>query len=216
MTAFPCSVCGKEVYDWHKAITCDTCEKWVHIKCNKLDKKDHKYHEDNPDAPFNCIKCMENHVPFSKLDNNQFNISVKQGVNYLIETDVNYLPSERNQRLFDKINKAIFNNTHNIDADEEDNDIETNTNCKYYGVEEFTTAKFNSDKTFSVLHLNIHSIQLHIAELRIILEMLNFKFDFICISESKIKEGSEPRTDIKIDGYQPPLEHLQKPKRVEN
>ena len=35
--------------------------------------------------------------------------------------------------------------------------------------------------------------------------MLNFKFDFICISESKIKEGSEPRTDIKIDGYQPPV-----------
>ena len=77
-------------------------------------------------------------------------------------------------------------------------------NCKYYSITEFEQAKFKPEKTFSILHLNIHSIQLHIAELRIILAMLNFDFDFICISESKIQKGTEPKVSIKIDGYKSP------------
>ena len=64
---------------------------------------------------------------------------------------------------------------------------------------------FNSDKSFSVLHMNIHSVQLHIEEFRIILKILDFQFDFICLSESKIQKGFEPKTDINIDGYQPPF-----------
>ena len=65
--------------------------------------------------------------------------------------------------------------------------------------------KLNPDKVFSVLHLNIHSIELHIKEFKIILELLNFKFDFICITESKIHKDSEPKVDISIDGYQSPV-----------
>ena len=34
--------------------------------------------------------------------------------------------------------------------------------------------------------------------------MLDYKFDFICLSESKILKGSPPQIDINIDGYQPP------------
>ena len=34
--------------------------------------------------------------------------------------------------------------------------------------------------------------------------MLDYEFDFICLSESKIVKGSEPQIDINIDGYQPP------------
>ena len=64
---------------------------------------------------------------------------------------------------------------------------------------------FKSEKTFSVFHLNIHSVELHIEELRIILEMLNFKFDFICLSESKIRKGFQPKINIDIDGYQKPV-----------
>ena len=35
--------------------------------------------------------------------------------------------------------------------------------------------------------------------------MLDFKFDIICFSESKIIKGIPPKTDISIDGYQEPL-----------
>ena len=83
--------------------------------------------------------------------------------------------------------------------------MEINMNCKYYGTEDFIKAKFKENKTLSILHLNIHSIERHVEELRIILQMLNFKFDFICISESKIQKDRPPLVDIKLDGYQSPV-----------
>ena len=35
--------------------------------------------------------------------------------------------------------------------------------------------------------------------------MLDFCFDFICISESKLSPGEIPKIDITIEGYQPPV-----------
>ena len=38
MVKFPCGVCQKEVATKHKAICCDTCNKYVYIGCNNLTK----------------------------------------------------------------------------------------------------------------------------------------------------------------------------------
>ena len=46
MIAHPCCVCKKSVNENHKAIKCDICQLWVHIKCNKLDKNDYAYYQD--------------------------------------------------------------------------------------------------------------------------------------------------------------------------
>ena len=35
--------------------------------------------------------------------------------------------------------------------------------------------------------------------------MLEFKFDIICLSESKIQKDCDPKIDINIDGYQFPV-----------
>ena len=72
-------------------------------------------------------------------------------------------------------------------------------------MDEFTSAKFNSSKTFSIIHLNIHSIEKQIDEFRIILDILEFKIDIICLSESKIQKDCDPKIDINIDGYQSPV-----------
>ena len=112
----------------------------------------------------------------------------------------------------DLINNAINNDAFvlNVNDDEDndndnDNEIETTLNCKYYTIEDFENAKFNSEKTFSIFHLNIHSVERHISELRIILQMLNFHFDFICLTESKIQKDAEPKVDINTNDYQTPF-----------
>ena len=56
--------------------------------------------------------------------------------------------------------------------------------CNYYSIEVFSTAKFSKNKTFSLLHLNTHSIQRHIEELRSILSLLDYKFDIQVISNN--------------------------------
>ena len=41
MANYPCSVCSKNVNTTHRAICCDVCDQWVHIRCNMLDAKDY-------------------------------------------------------------------------------------------------------------------------------------------------------------------------------
>ena len=35
--------------------------------------------------------------------------------------------------------------------------------------------------------------------------MLQFNFDFICISETKVEKNKEPIVDINLEGYQSPV-----------
>ena len=72
-------------------------------------------------------------------------------------------------------------------------------------VYDYQKQKLKDDKSFSVFHLNIHSVQAHIDDLRILLGMLEFEFDFICLSESKIMKGIEPEIDISLEGYHEPI-----------
>ena len=54
---------------------------------------------------------------------------------------------------------------------------------------------------FSTLHLNISSLQGHIDDLKTLLSLLNHKFSVIGISETRIRDGSDPLLNIDIDGY---------------
>ena len=102
--------------------------------------------------------------------------------------------------LIEKISRTITDGiTHNNDSDD-DSHISP-VDCKYYTIDTFVKQKSNSKKHFSIFHLNIHSIDLHITELRVIIsKFVKLKFDFICITESKIQN---PKSDISIEGSTP-------------
>ena len=201
-----CNVCNKTVAVNHQAIECDICLKWVHIKCNKLDKKDYHAYRINSDNHFYCIKCLTETLPLLKLNNNQFDLTA-QGIDFPEEININEIFLSANQLdMIKKINIAIGNG---LDFDENaENDSENEIhpiNCKYFTIEQLNDKKLNPIKHFSILHINIHSLQFHIEELRIALKLINIKFDYICISESKIRKNTEPHVDITIDEYQYPV-----------
>ena len=149
---------------------------------------------------------MSENVPFSNLINNDFCVTVKKGVINPNDSHLDFTPSDFQQKVFDELNSAINNNAFDLDTDEGENgDSIPTIDCKYYSVEEFASSNLNPDKKFSVLHYNIHSVQLHIEELRVVLQLLNFTFDIICISESKIIKDIDPIVDISIEGYQAPI-----------
>jgi hypothetical protein len=207
MIAHPCGFCKKAVAKNHRAICCDLCQNWIHIKCNKLDKKDYKYFQDNIDENFFCLNCLTDNIPFTKLNHTEFLASLKKDRFNLDDTDFRFTPSNFQLEIFDKLNSAINNNAFDLDTEIEDEDDEMipAVDCQYYSINEFSSANFDPSKSFSVLHYNIHSIELHIEEFRVALEMVDFKFDIICISESKIIKDSEPKIDINLDGYKPPI-----------
>ena len=41
----PCGKCNRPVAKNHKAIQCDICDKWIHIKCNSLKNSDYVHYQ---------------------------------------------------------------------------------------------------------------------------------------------------------------------------
>ena len=73
----PCSVCKKCVRVNDRAIQCDICNFWVHIKCNNITPTKYKelMHEDNKE-PFYCILCINKEVPFANTNSNLKNLNL--------------------------------------------------------------------------------------------------------------------------------------------
>ena len=69
---------------------------------------------------------------------------------------------------------------------------------KYYSPFEFKIKKINK-KSFSMIHLNISSLQLHIDELRTLLQILDHPFDVIAITETGLT-NQETLIDVSITG----------------
>ena len=205
----PCSVCSKVIKDHQPAILCPYCNIWNHTKCNSITSKEYKIHQKNIDEPFCCQKCLEE-IPFNSLNCNEFNTFSKFDV---VETqngsNIRLKPTPTQQIIIDKLNNLLqqqnINTTDDKDHDysnQPDNEFDQPLTCSYFSCEDFVDAKIDSRKNFSILHLNIHSIQRHVEELRVLLHALNFKFDIIAISESKLKH--DPQVDITLHGFHAP------------
>ena len=59
-----CPICIRKVAKNHKAVLCELCNSWVHIKCNKLSIEDYKLFQNNPNLNFTCLKCNESSFPY--------------------------------------------------------------------------------------------------------------------------------------------------------
>ena len=102
---------------------------------------------------------------------------------------------KRNERkTINQISQLIIENT---DPENQNSDF-----CKYYTIDEFCQNKINPTNKLSTFHLNIHSLQYHIEDLRILLQSLEHDWDVITISESKLKVNIPPVKDINLSNYQ--------------
>ena len=193
-----CGICDRIIASNQNYIYCDNCTSLIHVKCNMFDNKQYdKYVKD--ENPTFCLQCNQENIPFLKLNDKQHGLTM-DGINYPEEIDVNNLFLNQSQlSIVNKINNLMNQNSNNVlDYDDDVPFID----CKYYSADSFKRMKFNSSKEFSILHLNIHSIEAHIEDLRIALQLIDYKFDFICLSESLIIEDTEPKININIDSYQ--------------
>ena len=54
---FPCNLCSKPVAKNHRALCCDICDQWVHIKCNNISPSDYELLKSSESKWF-CVKCI--------------------------------------------------------------------------------------------------------------------------------------------------------------
>ena len=102
-----------------------------------------------------------------------------------------------------KIKDALVTNSLNRNICNTDNTQQEIT--RYYSVDEFCNKRYEDSQYFSIFHLNIHSIEKHVEAINILINQLQFKFDFLCFTESKINKDTPPKIDISIPGYQDPV-----------
>ena len=189
-----CEICTKRIGKNHKFIQCSSCNGNVHIKCNKIDLKTYKAM--GKDELLICTKCQSDNIPFQNLTDLQFLAASKD-----LKTDTEVLEevsvtSTSLRTFFQEINKS--SPFEHLDSDEDD-DNATLINCKYTDLCSFKHKP--SKNKFSLLHTNIGSLSKHKEELEVILNMLDFKFDVIGITETKLSKNSPPKFDINLTGY---------------
>ena len=189
---YPCGICNKTIGKNHRVIRCIICNHKVHIKCNKTDVKSYEIIK-KTNEPCICINCKEENLPFSKLTDEQFKL-MSNAINIDDDKDLAYslFPPESLKSLFRGINEVT---NENINDETEELPI----NCKYVDISSFNY-KQNKDN-FSLFHLNIASLSKHKVELDTILSMINYKFDIIALTETKIKKGVTPIFDTNRNGY---------------
>ena len=149
-----CMICNKKINEYDNDIECSVCHKKVHIRCNMLDKKDLRLLRDSDNHFFMCLVCLQETIPFTELDNTDFNRLIINGDNFKYSYK-NTQSTPIQQLMFDRINNWV--NELNLTDDDENFD-NNNINCNYVNIGEFKDLKRNSNELFSILHLNIHSL----------------------------------------------------------
>jgi len=75
---YPCAACKKSCRVNQKAIFCDICQKWIHLKCTNLTIKEFVL-LGNSDTPYFYSECCIDIFSFQNLTDKEFkdNFSVK-------------------------------------------------------------------------------------------------------------------------------------------
>ena len=160
---------------------------WIHIKCNNFNKNDYVFNK----IILICINSIAQNVAFLKLNNIEFYFSVKKGVLNSNNKEINFVSTNFQQQITNKLNSEINNNVFDLDTENEDieDEVIPTIDSKYYSIDDCSTPQFSPTKTFSVFRYNIHSIERHIEEFRATLQMIDFKFEIICISDRHCAQG---------------------------
>ena len=105
-------------------------------------------------------------------------------------------PTSKNE-LFNKFNDILTSQTSNSNF--QDNFSANPTNCNYFNIDEFCSSKFETQSSFSVFHLDISSLTAHFDDLVTMLDLLNFNFSIIGLTETRLK--SVISVPISIGGF---------------
>ncbi len=154
------------------------------MKCTIL-----KRSELPPADEWMCQKCSTQNLPFSNITNDDFLLTM-HGLDAKSADFLKNVTSFSIQSLIEQLPGQKF------DTDEF---ISDRVESKYYTPAEFISTKLPKT-SFTMVHLNIASLQGHIDELRSLLTLLNHPFDVIGITETRLYDES-PLTEIQIDGF---------------
>ena len=162
---FSCNICEKAVASNHNAISCDTCNKWVHISCNNISRYCYRKLQKS-NTPWYCKNCLKQVPPLNKLTDYQLKALMS----------VKVLTSP----------KLLSTNDYLLFPDEE---CENAAKTELMTPDDFYQINNNNSNNL-FLHLNISSMSYHNDDLNTFIMNCKNKPKVIGISECRIKTGT--------------------------
>ena len=150
-----CSTCRSTIPKHKIENQCTICNKFYHSKCSQIKKN-------QPLDSWMCNICIDDTLPLSMLDNEKLKLTM-QAKHTNFGDHVILSPSFTIQSLLDKIPGSV-----NYNSDDFLTDL---ISSRYYTPIKFLTSKFKN-KYFSMIHMNIAYLSLHIDDLKMLLDLL--------------------------------------------
>ena len=205
-----CPICIQKCEQDQQLIYCSSCLCNVHhdnsINCSGLTDSEFQFYTTDNNKLFKCNKCISytsTFFPISHIADCDWleNINSKPIQNNLLGTINHLLPNIEQDFLVqcDSIESRI--NLQDNDSSEEEISLPLPVNSKYLDIEQINSIQIDTPSSFSFFHVNIASLDKHINDLKLILALINHKFDVIGISEHKIFKDTLPSQNIQIPGY---------------
>ena len=170
---YTCLICNKHVYYGQKGVLCSGCNFWVHQKCAGLTNLQYK-----------VLSCQKLKFPFAALSNHDiqkdsFNSLFQCKCQTTLPTDIADNKYILNYHFYEYKDKPGNNMMDLNDKELYKNSIQPN--FQYYQNSEFHKLSQNlkRNKTFSILHTNICSVNENLENLELLLNNLEHSFDII-------------------------------------
>ena len=198
---FPCKICAKNVQDKDKAVQCDLCELWIHIKCNNLNYLDYKYLQ-NCDESWYCIECCSTILPSNSLSSN------KNFLACCTNTDSNTtqwkdLENDHDSSLLLKPSSTLELLVNQFDnpTSENGNNPEKITSPEYYNIDEMHNIEIpHKNKSLSLFHINTCSLNKNFDDLQHLLSCTK-KIDIKAVSETWITRNVSLSNNLNLNNY---------------
>ena len=196
----PCSVCKFIVQNNHKAIYCDICHLWTHLKCTPFSHDEYNALSNSSESWF-CPPCTSALFPFNHFEEDtDFYFSL---------FDFNRIPCFDTELLKTKCFNPFLDDSDsrhlllNSDIDPDSNLFKDNShllsNCIYLTSNEFNNIPPPSSVSFSLFHINISSLSKQFDYLSEYISTLNTSFSTIGVSETWLNDSNKDL--FNIPGY---------------
>ena len=192
-------------------IPCSNCKCRIHVKCSNVKNANRNFHEFR--GIWQCENCLSSNFPFTSTDHNtlleiSFNSGSKPNKKFspevTIDEKLKLMLSYSKQSPWYAYTHPYDNETSNFVSDDIDQCYTIKSNFDYYDIGGFKKTKslWNRQKSISIFHTNVCSLQANIGNLEDLLHDLDHTFDIIALSETwnpeKTKDTFLPK---RIDGY---------------
>ena len=196
---FPCSVCKFNVHSNSKAIQCDICNSWVHLKCTRLSNTEYSDLSNSTDTWF-CLTCLSSIFPFNHLEDDTDFYFALYDFNSFPHTcfDQELLKTKCFNPFLEDINSRHLLLNPDIDPDTNIFKDTQNvlSNCVYLSSKEFNNIPVSSADSFSLFHTNIRSLKKNFNDFSEFLSSLNLSFSAFGISETWLDDATKDLYNI--------------------